>query len=46
VATDMGGAGAPVSVDESAAGIVAVIEKQAGSHGHRFLDYTGKELAW
>jgi NAD(P)-dependent dehydrogenase (short-subunit alcohol dehydrogenase family) len=46
VATDMGGAGAPVSVDESAAGMVAVIEKQAGSHGHRFLDYTGKELAW
>ncbi|PPQ26519.1 SDR family oxidoreductase [Rhodopila globiformis] len=46
VATDMGGAGAPVSVKESAEGLVAVIEKQAGSHGHRFLDYTGKELAW
>jgi len=44
VATDMGGA--PVSVKESAGGIVSVIEKQAGSHGHRFLDYTGKELAW
>jgi NAD(P)-dependent dehydrogenase (short-subunit alcohol dehydrogenase family) len=46
VATDMGGAGAPVSVDESAAGLVSVIEKQAGKQGHRFLDYTGKELAW
>jgi NAD(P)-dependent dehydrogenase (short-subunit alcohol dehydrogenase family) len=46
VATDMGGAGAPVSVKESAEGLVTVIEKQAGSHGHRFLDYTGKELAW
>jgi NAD(P)-dependent dehydrogenase (short-subunit alcohol dehydrogenase family) len=46
VATDMGGVGAPVSVDDSAAGLVAVIEQQAGKQGHRFLDYTGKELAW
>lgn len=46
VSTNMGGASAPVSVEESAVGIVAVIEKQAGSHAHRFLDYTGKELAW
>ena len=46
VSTDMGGAGAPVSVDESATGLVTVIEQQAGKHGHRFLEYTGKELAW
>ncbi len=46
VATDMGGVAAPVSVDESAAGLVTVIEQQAGKQGHRFLDYTGKELAW
>nr|WP_294552526.1 SDR family oxidoreductase [uncultured Rhodopila sp.] len=46
VSTDMGGAAAPVSVEESAAGMVTVIEQQAAKHGHRFLDYTGKELAW
>ncbi len=46
VSTDMGGAAAPVSVEESAVGVVTVIEQQAGKQGHRFLDYTGKELAW
>ena len=46
VSTDMGGAGAPVSVEESATGLVTVIEQQAGKHGHRFLEYTGQELAW
>ena len=46
VRTDMGGSGAAVSVADSAAGIVAVIEKQKGAHQHRFLDYTGKEIAW
>jgi NAD(P)-dependent dehydrogenase (short-subunit alcohol dehydrogenase family) len=46
VRTDMGGPGAAVSVEDSAAGIVAVIEKQSGAHEHRFLDYTGKELPW
>jgi NAD(P)-dependent dehydrogenase (short-subunit alcohol dehydrogenase family) len=46
VRTDMGGASAAVSVEDSAAGIVAVIEKQSGTHQHRFLDYTGKELPW
>jgi NAD(P)-dependent dehydrogenase (short-subunit alcohol dehydrogenase family) len=46
VRTDMGGAAAAVSVDDSAAGIVKVIEQQSGAHQHRFLDYTGKELPW
>ena len=46
VRTDMGGQGAPVSVVESGRGIVSVIEAQAGRHGHRFLDYAGKEIAW
>ena len=46
VATDMGGSSAPVTVQDSAAGIVGVIEKESGAHTHRFLDYTGKELAW
>lgn len=46
VSTDMGGPSAPVSVADSAAGIVSVIEEQAGTRQHRFLDYTGRELAW
>lgn len=46
VATDMGGSTAPVSVNDSAAGIVHVIEHQSGAQQHRFLDYTGKELPW
>jgi NAD(P)-dependent dehydrogenase (short-subunit alcohol dehydrogenase family) len=46
VRTDMGGAAAAVSVEDSAAGIVAVIEQQSGAHQHRFLDYAGKELPW
>jgi NAD(P)-dependent dehydrogenase (short-subunit alcohol dehydrogenase family) len=46
VQTDMGGASAAVTVEDSAAGIVQVIERQAGAHKHLFLDYTGKELAW
>jgi NAD(P)-dependent dehydrogenase (short-subunit alcohol dehydrogenase family) len=46
VRTDMGGPGAAVSVEDSAAGIVRVIEQQSGAHKHRFLDYTGRELPW
>ncbi|HVY14342.1 MAG TPA: SDR family oxidoreductase [Rhodopila sp.] len=46
VRTDMGGAGAPVSVEESAQGIVRVIEAQSGAYQHRYLDYNGSEIAW
>jgi NAD(P)-dependent dehydrogenase (short-subunit alcohol dehydrogenase family) len=46
VRTDMAGPSAPVSVEDSAAGIVTVLEQQSGAHQHRFLDYTGKELPW
>ncbi len=46
VRTDMGGRGAPVSVDDSARGIVRVIEAQSGAHQHRYLDYNGAEIAW
>lgn len=46
VRTDMGGATAAVSVEDSAAGMVKVIERESGAHRHRFLDYTGKELPW
>jgi len=46
VRTDMAGPSAPVSVEDSAAGIVTVMTQQAGTHQHRFLDYMGKELPW
>lgn len=46
VRTDMGGPSAAVSVEDSAAGMVSVIERESGAHKHRFLDYTGKELPW
>ena len=46
VRTDMGGSGAPVSVDDSAAGMVTVIEEQSGVHQHSFVDYNGQELVW
>ena len=46
VRTDMGGSSAAVSVEDSAAGIVTVIEEQSGVHQHSFLDYNGRELAW
>jgi NAD(P)-dependent dehydrogenase (short-subunit alcohol dehydrogenase family) len=46
VRTDMGGQGAAVSVEDSARGIVRVITGQSGVHQHRYLDYTGVEIAW
>jgi NAD(P)-dependent dehydrogenase (short-subunit alcohol dehydrogenase family) len=45
VRTDMGGPHAPVGVEESVRGLVDVLETQR-SAGHRYLDYTGRELAW
>jgi NAD(P)-dependent dehydrogenase (short-subunit alcohol dehydrogenase family) len=46
VRTDMGGPSAAVSIEDSASGIVDVLQRQAGAHQHRFLDYTGRELPW
>jgi NAD(P)-dependent dehydrogenase (short-subunit alcohol dehydrogenase family) len=46
VRTDMGGQAAPVSVEESAEGLVNVMVQAQGKHGHRFVDYKGESLAW
>lgn len=46
VRTDMGGPNAAVSVEDSARGLVEVIEREKGKPGHRFLDYTGAEIPW
>jgi NAD(P)-dependent dehydrogenase (short-subunit alcohol dehydrogenase family) len=46
VRTDMAGSSAPVSVEDSARGLVTVMLAARGTHGHRFVDYQGKEMAW
>lgn len=46
VQTDMGGASAPLTVAESVAGLVAVVEAAAGSRDCRFVDYQGATLPW
>ncbi len=46
VRTDMGGPSAPVSVEESARGLVAVIERERGKHRHAFITFQGDDLAW
>lgn len=46
VSTDMGGRGAPVSPQESAAGIRQVIERLGPSDTGSFLDYHGEALPW
>lgn len=46
VRTEMGGAGADISVDESARGIVARIDELTLKNSGRFLDYDSSERAW
>jgi len=46
VRTDMGGPGAPLSVEESVRGIVDLLEARAGTLRHGFVDYRGREVAW
>ena len=46
VRTDMGGSGAPLSVEVSIRGIVDVLEKRAGTGRHGFVDYQGRDVAW
>jgi hypothetical protein len=42
----MGGPSAPVSVEDSARGLVAMIERERGKHRHEFIAFTGEELVW
>lgn len=46
VRTDMGGANAPLSVAQSASGLLQVIERQHGTPACAFLDYQGEALPW
>ena len=46
VRTDMGGPDAPLSVEESAAGIIETIDALTIERTGRFLDYRGEEITW
>ena len=42
----MGGTQAPLSIEESISGVVAMLTAQKGKGGSRFLDYQGRTLPW
>jgi NAD(P)-dependent dehydrogenase (short-subunit alcohol dehydrogenase family) len=44
--TDMGGANAPLSVEQGVAGLITTIDALSPSDTGRFLDYRKKEVAW
>lgn len=46
VATDMGGAGAPVSPVESAQGLIRLLDNLSPDKAGHFYNYTGEELPW
>lgn len=46
VRTDMGGKNAPLDAETSVAGMIDIVERARGTHGHRFLDYQGNVIPW
>ena len=46
VQTDMGGAGAPLTVQESAEGMMARFDELTPAHTGAFLNWRGGEYAW
>jgi hypothetical protein len=42
----MGGSYAPVTVEQSATGMVAVLEGALGLSEQRFVDFEGNTLSW
>lgn len=46
VKTDMGGENAPLTAEESAAGIVQQLSHWQGRGGHHYVDYAGQTLQW
>jgi NAD(P)-dependent dehydrogenase (short-subunit alcohol dehydrogenase family) len=46
VRTDMGGASAPLAVEDSIASMIATIEKLDGRANGHFLNYDGEEYPW
>ena len=46
VKTDMGGSNADIDVDTSVTGIADQLAAHHGTHAHRFIDYSGRDIAW
>jgi NAD(P)-dependent dehydrogenase (short-subunit alcohol dehydrogenase family) len=46
VATDMGGASAPVTPDASARGMKAIVDNATMADSGKFVDYLGKPIPW
>jgi NAD(P)-dependent dehydrogenase (short-subunit alcohol dehydrogenase family) len=46
VRTDMGGRGAPLSIEDSIPNLVSTIEAQEGKGGMQYLDYLGRTVPW
>ena len=46
VRTDMGGSSADLSVEESAGGLIAVIDNLSMAQSGRFWNWNGEELPW
>jgi NAD(P)-dependent dehydrogenase (short-subunit alcohol dehydrogenase family) len=46
IRTDMGGAGAPLAIEDSIPHLVQTIESQRGKPGLQYLDYRGRTVPW
>ncbi|MGG4733608.1 SDR family oxidoreductase [Leclercia adecarboxylata] len=46
VQTELGGAAAPLTVQESVQGLAKVLENYKGKGGHHFVDYSMQNLTW
>lgn len=46
VKTDMGGQGADIDVETSVTGMADQLTANVGANAHRFIDYSGQEIAW
>ena len=46
VKTDMGGSGADIDVETSVTGMADQLAAHAGAGVHKFVDYSGREIAW
>jgi NAD(P)-dependent dehydrogenase (short-subunit alcohol dehydrogenase family) len=46
VKTEMGGQGADIDVETSVSGMADQLAANVGGNAHRFIDYSGQEIAW
>lgn len=46
VKTEMGGQGADIDIETSVSGMADQLAAHVGGNAHRFIDYSGQEIAW